>query len=156
MKKPIKTHICSLSLWHQLTCVMWPSGVFASVCPGTHRAQRVCFQAVLLCQDEPRCGEDRHDSTTALPSDRWTTGICGGGTVPRSRGETEKWTKEWDLNKQKKIYKEKNKVISVQTRNLKKSRSRSLILSFPIGSESFLGSLPAPANSQPEAACSRS
>lgn len=45
------------------------------------------IQALLLGQDEPRRGEDRHDSAAALPADRWTPGIRGGGPVPRSRGE---------------------------------------------------------------------
>lgn len=48
------------------------------------------LQAVLLCQDKPWCGEDRHDSATALPVDRGPTGIHGGGTVPGFRGETKK------------------------------------------------------------------
>lgn len=63
------------------------SGVPACICLGAHWAQRVCLQAVLLSQDESRCGEDCHDPTTALLADWWTTGICGGGPVPRFRGE---------------------------------------------------------------------
>lgn len=52
------------------------------------------LQAVLLRQDEPRSGEDRHDSAAALPTDRRSAGIRGGGTVPRFRGEAEGRTKD--------------------------------------------------------------
>lgn len=46
------------------------------------------LQAVLLRQDEPRRGQDRHDSATALPVDGRATGLRGGGTVPGYRGVT--------------------------------------------------------------------
>ena len=46
------------------------------------------LQGVLLSEDEPRRGEDCHDAAAALPADRRTAGIRGGGTVPRFRGKT--------------------------------------------------------------------
>lgn len=50
----------------------------------------MCLQAVLVGQDESWRGEDCHDSTSALPADRWPTRICGGGPVPGFRGESER------------------------------------------------------------------
>lgn len=47
----------------------------------------MCFQAVLLSQDEPWRGKNRHDSAAALPADRWPTWIRGGGAVQRFGGQ---------------------------------------------------------------------
>lgn len=124
------------------------SGVLANICPGAHWAQRVHLQGVLFCQDEPRCGEDRHDSATALPVDRRPTGIRGGGAVPRFRGEPK------DLLKMLSIRTWKLQVYPIRAPTVDPAeRSRSCF--FSVGGEGVLGSLPAPANPQPEAACSR-
>lgn len=81
---PMEAHFDQnyLSLW------MWFSGVFASGRPWAYWAQWMRLQAVFLCQDESRCGEDRHDPEAALPAHRRPAGIRGGGPVPRFRGET--------------------------------------------------------------------
>lgn len=54
--------------------------------PGAHRAQRVRLQAVVLGEDEPRRGEDRHDSATPLPADGRPARLRGGGAVPGTGG----------------------------------------------------------------------
>lgn len=70
---------------------LWFSGVPSGIRPGAHRAQWVCFQAVLLSQDESWRGENRHDSAAALPADRWPTWIRGGGAVQRFGGQIKIW-----------------------------------------------------------------
>lgn len=44
------------------------------------------LQAVVVGEDEPRRGEDRHDSATPLPVDGRTAGLRGGGAVPGTGG----------------------------------------------------------------------
>lgn len=99
------------------------------------------LQAVLLRQDEPWRGQDRHDSATALPVDGRATGLRGGGAVPGYRGVSAGFSE---------------KRLSIRALGMSFLRDLDPVMFVSSeGGEGVLGPLPAPANSQPEAACSR-
>ena len=47
----------------------------------------MCVQAVVVGEDQPRCGQDRHDAETPLPVDGRSPRLRGGGPVQGHRGE---------------------------------------------------------------------
>lgn len=115
---------------------------------GAHRAQRVRLQAVVVGEDEPRRGQDRHDAATPLPVDGWPAGLRGGGAVPGTGGQSRSTAAVNDLVRG-----------DLQTLLQLTERERTRFYRPPPtpspGGEGVLGSLPAPANPQPEVARAR-
>lgn len=135
---------CSWTNWHfmQVFVFVWSEGLSANICFGAHWGQRVRLQGVVFSKDEPRSGENRHDSATALPAHGWTARIRGGGTVPRFRCEIKR--------------RDTNTALPSKIRLETAIYGRCCLcvfLFFLLGSKGLLSSLHAPANPRSEASC---